>query len=505
MRHLVLLALALPSIAIAVPLELSHQGRLFDSAGLPLDGAHHLDFALYDAPSGGTAIWSESFTGEVFDDGYFSVTLGSSSALATDDFDDDDLWLGLTVDAGSELPTRIKLSTSPFAVRASVAESVSGGIDWSQVTGLPAGIDDGDDDTLATVTGCSADDVLVWDGSAWTCSALASPSNLDASVITTGVFGLGRLPVGTGSGDVAAGDHSHTAADVGALPSTTTAADIGALPDTATASDVGALDIAGGTLGGSLTLGGDASTCDSSHAGAMRWTGSRIEICVNDQWTGFSLQTGSPAGIPGLLTWVMADAGVVTSTGTNVAQWTDQSGNGNHWTQSTASQQPDLQTGQLNGLPVLTHVASRQDTLSVDVNFPAPATVIYVGRHVGGANSRMLSGLNNNWLLGFWGGGRRQAYHEGWISPSGSPGSDTAWHMWTSVMTGSASTIYEDRNQLFSNSGGVTGPNGLCTSGHLCTSEFSNGQVAEIAVYDGALDSAQLSTVWSYLENKWGL
>ena len=49
----IVLALLLPSAALAVPVQLNHQGRLLDTAGTPLSGAHTLDFAFYEADAGG--------------------------------------------------------------------------------------------------------------------------------------------------------------------------------------------------------------------------------------------------------------------------------------------------------------------------------------------------------------------------------------------------------------------------------------------------------------------
>lgn len=42
---------ALSSSAAAEPVQLSHQGRMYDSSGAPLTGLHDVDFILYDAPA----------------------------------------------------------------------------------------------------------------------------------------------------------------------------------------------------------------------------------------------------------------------------------------------------------------------------------------------------------------------------------------------------------------------------------------------------------------------
>ena len=51
---------------------------------------------------------------------------------------------------------------------------------------------------------------------------IPATTNLDADELTSGTVPFARLSVGTGSTQVAAGDHTHTAAAVGAAPATRT-------------------------------------------------------------------------------------------------------------------------------------------------------------------------------------------------------------------------------------------------------------------------------------------
>jgi hypothetical protein len=58
----------------------------------------------------------------------------------------------------------------------------------------------------------------------------------------------------------------------------------------------------------------------------------------------FLLLCTATAQIPsGSVLWLKADAGVTTS-GSNVTAWADQSGNGNNVSQATAANQPTLET-----------------------------------------------------------------------------------------------------------------------------------------------------------------
>ncbi|HPB26545.1 MAG TPA: hypothetical protein PLE11_12385, partial [Bacteroidales bacterium] len=63
-------------------------------------------------------------------------------------------------------------------------------------------------------------------------------------------------------------------------------------------------------------------------------------------------QTFSPSQIPGLSLWLRADSNVILN-GSNVSQWSDCSGNNNNAAQASAVNQPLLDSGQLNGYPVL--------------------------------------------------------------------------------------------------------------------------------------------------------
>ena len=60
-----------------VPALWTQTGRLFDSGGAPVVGDIAMAFALYDLPSGGTALWTETHT-VTLDDGYFSIVLNTN-------------------------------------------------------------------------------------------------------------------------------------------------------------------------------------------------------------------------------------------------------------------------------------------------------------------------------------------------------------------------------------------------------------------------------------------
>ena len=101
---------------------IAYQGRLADAAGAPLTGTYNMIFRLYDTATGGTPLWSESWTGSNgvrVSDGLFNVMLGSLSALPISQFtNSQSLFLGITVGTDDEMAPRVQLGSVPFAVQA---------------------------------------------------------------------------------------------------------------------------------------------------------------------------------------------------------------------------------------------------------------------------------------------------------------------------------------------------------------------------------------------------
>ncbi|MDZ7338121.1 MAG: hypothetical protein ONB30_06260 [candidate division KSB1 bacterium] len=107
-----------------IPQTISYQGVLTDATGAVLpDGNYNLTFRLYDAATGGTALWSEGQL-VALSKGIFNVTLGSVVPLSLPF--DKPYWLGVTVGGGAELSPRIALTAAPYSLRSADAERVNG-------------------------------------------------------------------------------------------------------------------------------------------------------------------------------------------------------------------------------------------------------------------------------------------------------------------------------------------------------------------------------------------
>jgi len=169
--------------ALAAPLgtDFTYQGILADS-GVPADGVFDFRFGLWNASSGGDEVATAVEVGDInVTDGRVSVQLDFG-----DVFDDTALWLAVEVrDGGStggytSLGPRHALKGGPqahfsrWAASADDAAALGGQapsyyLSWSNLTGVPGGLDDGDDDTLGNLA-CGAGEIARWSGATWQCS-----------------------------------------------------------------------------------------------------------------------------------------------------------------------------------------------------------------------------------------------------------------------------------------------------------------------------------------------
>ncbi len=197
-----IIAAAAGVFAEPVGTAFTYQGVLTD-AGVPLDGPQDLRFTLHDAVTGGSILAGPVEAGDVpVEDGRFSteVDLG-------DVFDGTATWLEVAVRPGASTGTytvlspRQPITATPAARHAEHAGTATsagdaarlGGrpasyyLEWANLSGVPRGLDDGDDDTLSALR-CARGDIARWSGAAWNCSA-----DDDVPFASTYVIG----PVGT--------------------------------------------------------------------------------------------------------------------------------------------------------------------------------------------------------------------------------------------------------------------------------------------------------------------
>lgn len=96
--------------------NLSIQGVLRKSNGTAVEnGAYSLTFNLYTTETGGTSIWTETINDVDVEGGIYSVVLGANGT-ALDVAFDEPYFLGVSVEGGTELIPRARLTSSPYAL-----------------------------------------------------------------------------------------------------------------------------------------------------------------------------------------------------------------------------------------------------------------------------------------------------------------------------------------------------------------------------------------------------
>ncbi len=169
---------------------LTYQGELAEAGG-PASGVYDLQFRLFDAAVGGSELGVVSHDDMVVTDGRLTAELNYG-----DSFDGRELWLEVRVRPGANsgahtvLVPRQPMTAAPYvrfaadagfamtadsALTAGDADTLDGQhgtyyLSWSNRTGVPVGLADGDDDVLGDLV-CTTGEVATWSGSAWVCDS----------------------------------------------------------------------------------------------------------------------------------------------------------------------------------------------------------------------------------------------------------------------------------------------------------------------------------------------
>ncbi len=108
----------------AVPTTLAYAGFLTDG-GAPKNGTVSIAIELFDDRTTGTALFVENLSQVVVDAGELVVEVGLTNTLDDAVLDAPELWVQLTVD-GTTLTPRARLLSAPYALRAQDAATVGG-------------------------------------------------------------------------------------------------------------------------------------------------------------------------------------------------------------------------------------------------------------------------------------------------------------------------------------------------------------------------------------------
>jgi hypothetical protein len=108
-------------------------------------------------------------------------------------------------------------------------------------------------------------------------------------------------------------------------------------------------------------------------------------------------------------------------------------------------------------------------------------------------SSRLLSSKYNNWLLGYWNGSMDTAFFEGFLNNAIGTQADNSYTIYAGTGNGNVSTLYKNGTQLYSDNGGVEGPNGIRLNGSGEYGELSDCDFTDIMVFGSELSSQDIA------------
>lgn len=161
----VMMSVAGTAGAIQSASNMSYQGKLLDSNGIPINSSGlQMIFNIYNAATGGTSLWNETIPSVPVSNGVFSVQLGNviPGSLTPQVFASSPTYLGVAVGGDSEMTPRQLLSASPYAFSAAQLVSnnaimINAGVAYATFTAagnlqLPLGISAANATLSSTVT-----------------------------------------------------------------------------------------------------------------------------------------------------------------------------------------------------------------------------------------------------------------------------------------------------------------------------------------------------------------
>lgn len=177
------LALFAPLVLSAPPQTINYQGYLTNPGGTPVDNAVVMTFKLYDAASGGAALYSETQLSVSVASGNFNALIGAVTPI-TLPFDVP-YWLSVAINSDAEMSPRQPLASSPYAFRAASLDStatlagsqISGTISTGQIANNAV-----TQAKLSPISGAAAGRVLATDGSnlQWQTAAVGTITGITA-------------------------------------------------------------------------------------------------------------------------------------------------------------------------------------------------------------------------------------------------------------------------------------------------------------------------------------
>jgi len=283
--------------------------------------------------------------------------------------------------------------------------------------------------------------------------------------------------------------------------------------------DVGLTSACAFDIASANTFAGTDATCTGSMTGTTTLT---ISTCasgtphVQDTITGAGIVQpayitviGGCATPPGTCTvnkaQTFSSETVTAQVAMYVAEVYDQTGHGNHWTQATTAQQPQLLPSDTNGLPtVLFPDGASLQTASITQTQPMTFYAVAARLDLFTTAQEIIFSLNNT-QLSFASSTNGIIEYGGTVLTAAQ--TDGATHIFQGVLNGASSLINTDNvgNPIAGAAAGSTGMSGTVTIGaNNLGAEYLAGTMTEWAIEPVALSNAAQTSVCHNAHLAWG-
>jgi prepilin-type N-terminal cleavage/methylation domain-containing protein len=243
----------------------------------------------------------------------------------------------------------------------------------------------------------------------------------------------------------------------------------------------------------------------------------KVERVLAEKW---AVAYDDPRRVPGIALWLDAndpdgdfDSNDNPANGAAVATWVDKSGNGMN---AVAGTSPIFTTNAMNGLPVLNFAASKVLNNTTFALNTTVSTFAVVRPSTGSSYKRVINN-EMNWYLGTGGALNKVAVFYGtggtWNNAADKTDTDIGrmysdkTYIMTAINDGTYDTSYLNGLNIGKRNDPMTAFNNGYTIGMLQggASQYWNDYIAEIIVYNRALDFREQRFVEDYLAKKWGV
>lgn len=228
-----------------------------------------------------------------------------------------------------------------------------------------------------------------------------------------------------------------------------------------------------------------------------------------------------PSSISGLQAWYAADSGLTCTggctTGNPVTAWADKSSNVNNLTGVNG---PTYQGAQINGLPAVRFTAASTQgfTFGTAINLQTASTIFVVVKMASITQGIMVGGPGD--ALGYWVGYAGSQQGADWIGNAGiskgNVAADTTWHQQNMTYN---NTVIAFRLGSASDPCGTSPGTTTCATTQTIAanettigyrtypsnSQYLDGYLAEIIIYNRVLTGTEITTVETYLNGRYGI